>query len=283
MRELSIVLAALYLRGGPRPIELRRSAWPEVLKALRRCSADLLSASDALRDAGMWAEALVLAEPGLLSWAERKYEKGSVLTPADAEYPCRWVRVLGSGAPPALWKVAEIPPIPLIGIVGSRHIPRAVARFCTEVARTGVELGFGIVSGRAEGCDRAGAKGAGDTLVEIVPYGLDHLRGRAGCVLSVCAPDESFSSAAAMERNALIYAAASHTVVGHARFKEGGTWHGAVHAVRNRLSRLLVRRSEEPGMRALAGLGGAWLDRPSDLYTSLKAAGPQGELFDHAV
>jgi predicted Rossmann fold nucleotide-binding protein DprA/Smf involved in DNA uptake len=109
------------------------------------------------------------------------------------------------------------------------------------------------------------------------------MRKPAGCYLSVAGPGELFSSALAMERNALIYAASSHTVIGQARFKEGGTWHGAVHASRSRLSTLLVRKSEDPAMRALVALGGVWLESPRELGIALKSNGPQGQLFESAV
>jgi hypothetical protein len=286
MRGLCISLAALYLRGGERPVELRRAAWPEVLKALRRSGGDPDAACDALRDAGFWAEALVLATPGLLSWAERLVDEERVLSAVDAHYPCRWMRVLGASAPPALWRIGEPSPLPGVSIVGSRAVPSRVTKFCFEVGREAARLGFAVVSGRAEGCDRAAAKGArylGDAVTEILPHGIDLIKPpSSGCYLAVCAPGELFSAASAMERNALIYAASSHTVVGHARFKEGGTWTGAIHAVRSRLSTLVIRRSDEPGMRALAGVGGVWLDSPATLSKALKASGVQRELFDTA-
>jgi len=284
MRDLSVVLAALYLRGAPRPAELRRSAWPDLVRILRRSACKPQHAAEALRDAGCWAEALVLESPDILDWASRNCDDERVLSAVDAAYPCRWLRVLGHAAPPVLWRNGETPALPMLSIVGSRVVPSAVGRFCNQVAREVVSLGFCVVSGRAEGCDRAaagGARSAGGHVVEILPHGIDRIRSASsGCLLSLCPPDEPFSSAAAMERNALIYAASSHTVIGKARFKEGGTWHGAVHAVRSRLSTLLVRRSDDVAMRSLVGIGGEWLDSPSDLGAVLKARTGQSELFE---
>lgn len=281
--EFSTVLASLYLRGAPRPVQVPRASWPEALKALRRAGCDSHDAADALRQAGLWAEALVLEEDGLLDWARGRVLAGRVLTAVDGGYPARWLRVLGPAAAPALWAYGSPSGLASLSVVGSRQIEPEVAAFCTEVAREAAVLGLAVVSGRAEGCDRAAAEGAGE-MVEILPHGIDLVQGeRAGCLLSVCAPDEPFSSAAAMERNALIYAASSHTVIGHARFKEGGTWHGAVHAVRSRLSTLLVRRSDELAMRSLAALGGQWIDGRGCLSACLKAPAVQRALFDSAV
>lgn len=60
------------------------------------------------------------------------------------------------------------------------------------------------------------------------------LRGRRFCI-SVCSPNEPFSTARAMERNQLIYAFGDLTVVHSARFKTGGSWHGAIRALRQHL------------------------------------------------
>jgi len=284
---LHIILSALYLRGAPRPVEARRGSWPEVVRVLRRAACDLVDSPEALREAGFWAEALVLEGEGLLEWAWTQVDAGKVLSALDCDYPCRWLRVLGASAPPVLWRRGPVPALPCVSVVGSRVVPVSVSRFCVQVAEEASRLGFAVVSGRAEGCDRAAARGArlaGDALVEILPYGLDLARpSPSGCLLSLCAPGDPFSSAAAMERNALIYAASSHTIVGQARFKEGGTWHGAVSAVRSRLSTLVVRRSPAVAMRALASLGGVWLDSPAGLSAALKCHGPQGELFGSAV
>lgn len=286
MEALAICLAALYLRGAPRAVEVRRAHWPEVLRVLRRAACKADEAAEALRDSGQWVEALALESPDLLSWAESQVDSGRALTCVDAEYPCRWLRVLGCSAPPALWKLGPMPSLPAIGIVGSRVIPAGIARFCAEVAVEAHSLGFAVVSGGAEGCDRAAAHGArrvGGAVVEILPAGLGLARPRsAGCFLSVCAPGEPFTSASAMERNALIYAAGSHTIVGQARFKEGGTWQGAIRAIRSRLSTIVLRRSSDLAMRSLASLGGIWLDSPSGLRSALKATAAQEALFGTA-
>jgi hypothetical protein len=60
------------------------------------------------------------------------------------------------------------------------------------------------------------------------------LRGRR-FYISVCSPNEPFSTARAMERNQLIYAFGDLTVVHSARFKSGGSWHGAIKALRQHL------------------------------------------------
>ncbi|HTQ09682.1 MAG TPA: DNA-processing protein DprA, partial [Fimbriimonadaceae bacterium] len=194
---LDIVLSALYLRGATRPADLRRSAWPDVVRSLRRASCSVGDAPEALREAGLWAEALVLESPNLLSWASEQVARGRALTAADAEYPARWLRVLGGSAPPALWRQGEFPALPCVSVVGSRLVPVSVSRFCVEIAEEAVRLGFAVVSGRAEGCDRSASRGARlgrGFLVEILPHGIDLARATGSeCLLSVCPPSEPFS------------------------------------------------------------------------------------------
>ncbi len=286
MDQLATVLAALYLRGGPRPPGLRRAAWPEVLKALRRAAVGADDAAEALRDAGMWAEALILDSPGLLAWAAEQVASEAALTAADGCYPHRWLRVLGPSAPPALWRSGQLGSSPCVSVVGSRAITARVRRFCREVGREAAQLGLCVISGGAYGCDSAavdGAVGVGGHAVNLLPHGLPAKRSSPACTLTVCGPGELFSQATAMERNALIYAFSSHTIIGAARFKEGGTWHGALHAARSRLSSLLLRRSGDLAMRSLAALGGAWIDEPCDLARAIRCPSRQELLFDPAV
>ncbi|HSI72604.1 MAG TPA: DNA-processing protein DprA, partial [Fimbriimonas sp.] len=218
-----VVLAALYLRGGPGGAAARRK-WPLVECALRRSCDDLGRASNALLKEGLWAEAVLLERPGLLAWAERQISSRRVISVLDSSYPLRWRR-LGPAAPPVLWRVGEVPEGPFCAVVGSRRVGADELSFSGEVAAEASALGYAIVSGGAPGCDSAALQDV-KVALEILPYGIEHHR-RDRAALSLCPPGEPFSTSAAMERNALIYCAASHAVVVHARFREGGTWTGA--------------------------------------------------------
>jgi predicted Rossmann fold nucleotide-binding protein DprA/Smf involved in DNA uptake len=153
------------------------------------------------------------------------------------------------------------------------------------VAAEAVRLGHVVVSGGAVGCDRAAASGTPrNRLIEILPCGLDLRPSGRGCQLTVCAPDEEFCTGTAMERNALIYAASDFTFVGEARFREGGTWTGAVEAHRRSLCRLLVREDEHnQALRALTALGAVPLASAAGLEVALSATEPQRRLFGDTV
>jgi len=110
------------------------------------------------------------------------------------------------------------------------------------------------------GVDRAAKVGAGNCAVEVLARGLDGSEPAVGAVMSLAPPGEAFSAAAAMERNALVYASAEVSVVIHARHRAGGSWHGALDALRRRLSVVLVGPCE--ARPTLLALGAYAVDSP---------------------
>lgn len=274
-----IALAALYLAGGP-PVGSLPRRWPALLSLLRRRDARLGEAASILRQAGLWAEALVLETPGRVAWAEAEFSRGRVLTAASPCYPARWLSK-GAGGPAALSCRGAMPCGPFIGVVGSRRLSPEDRRFAGAVAEAAAVAGYALVSGGAIGADRAAARSAasfGGEIVEIFPSGLRSASRLGGaCALSLCAWEEPFSARRAMERNALIYSLAEATVVVRARLREGGTWHGAVGALRRR-ARLFVRPDPScPAACALLALGAEPLSSAVDLGFLL-ASPPTGRL-----
>lgn len=273
---LRVSMTALFLRGIPRAIPVPKKRRPLVESAIRRRDPSARQLVEALSDEGMWLEATTLQTSGLIALAESLLESEQVLTCACPGYPARWLDVLGPSAPPALWRRGEMPSGPAYAIVGSRQIPRSVAAFAKTAAASVVEKGGIIVSGAAVGCDRAAASAAETSLIEIIPHGLDFQSPRPGAVLSVAAPNEEFSTALAMERNALIYASSELSLVVALRLKEGGTWIGATSAMRQALTSVLVRDHADPAVDALVGLGAHRLARPADFPAFVP---PQASLF----
>jgi len=282
------VLGVLYLRGLTRPLDPPRSRWPLVCRALREADPNLGQAARVLREAQLWEEALVLDSPGVLAWGVD--HAGEFLTPVCPFYPVNWRRRLGRSAPPAVWQRVDggfHPPAGLIGVVGRRQPSSEEGDFAFAVAEEAHRLDYGLVSGGAEGCDRSAYRGIAQfedsRIVTLHPCGLRHAPSLFGVSLSVCAPGEPFSTAGAMERNGLIYSAAEATVVAAAQFRAGGSWHGAVDALRRRLGPVFVRPDGSPAMRALASLGARPLEQPDDLGRKLAdleaSEGAQPALF----
>ena len=283
LEQISICLIALYLRGLPRPVNLSRKRWVRVVSCLRTSASSVQDAPAALRSDRFWEEAMVLESNDLIDQSSSLLESERVITAVDSVYPKRWLERLREAAPPAVWIHGTMPTEPLIGIVGTREVASEVLDFARLVGQQAVLLNKSVVSGGALGCDRWGASGAieaGGGVVEILPHGIDSYEEEDRCGLSACAPKDMFNTAAAMERNTLIYAAADHTVVVHAKFKQGGTWIGAVDATRRHLSPLIVRDDGSPASRALIGLGGAPITDASRLAEAMAHSPLQRGLFE---
>lgn len=152
-----------------------------------------------------------------------------------------------------------------VSVVGSRSPGTAAVQFVFALGATLAQKGCALVSGGAPGVDRIAAaaylRSGGSDLTEFWPCGLlqpwsavmdsndvwaePEFEGRRRIrTLAAAAPHEPFSAARAMERNGFIYAAGAVTVVVEARLREGGTWHGAVSALR-RGERVMVFMREE--------------------------------------
>jgi predicted Rossmann fold nucleotide-binding protein DprA/Smf involved in DNA uptake len=275
---VEVVLAALYLRGAPRPADPPRRGWPEIVNALRRESASIEQASELLHRLGATQPAAILEAKGLLAWAERAVEDGAVLTILSEGYPRRWLGAFGDLAPPALWQNRPVPSGKWIGAVGSRDATPEALAYMEAVAERATALGLGIVSGGAQGCDTAAEKAA-STVLRLLPHGLMLRQDEDVCQLSLAAPHEPFSRPLAMERNALIYGAAELTVIGQVEMRKGGTWHGATDALRRRFGRVVVRPDDSPASRGLMALGAGKLESPEDLAFALAAAPSQRALF----
>lgn len=280
MRDLQAFLCALYLPGTPSQVRVSRSGWRSALSCVRRRAEALGQIGAALRKEGLWPEALAWESPGVASWGERQVDLGRALTAEHEEYPKRWIDRLGAAAPPALWLGGEValPKGPLLSVVGSRRVDSPILDFARAVGLAASALGYVVVSGGAEGCDQAAISSA--SAIEILPHGSECPKRADLWTLSARAPGEPFSRIAAMERNALIYAASEFSVVCHARLREGGTWHGAIEANRRRLTRLGVRLDPtDPASRALCGLGAVPIASPADLAEAIASGQPQASLF----
>lgn len=288
--DTHIVLCALYLRGAPRPCRLARRNWSQVSRILRQSACGLGQSSAALRRAGLEEEAFCLEERGLLSWAEM--HAGLSVTPALPTYPARWRDFLRDAAPPALWVRGQLPLGRYIGVVGSRTPSKEAIDFAEQTAKQAVNEGYHVVSGGARGCDRcaeAGARCAQGLIMRVLPQGFEEIETEEGVVdVSLNPPSEPFSTANAMERNALIYAASEATLVVEPRFRQGGSWYGAADALRRRLTTVFIapcfldppdqENSLVIANRAMVALGARSLSRPEDLKSVLRER-PQASLF----
>jgi len=237
-----------------------------------------------LRDCGFWEEALVLDDPGLLERCVSLVVSSAVLTAVEPAYPARWSGLPFS--PPALWASSSFAPSRWIGIVGTRNPSPALARTARQVAAASVSLGYGVVSGGAVGVDTialAAAVRAGGSALAVLPRGLSRARGMRGvAAISACPSEADFDTQRAMQRNAWIYSASDLCLVIGPRFRQGGTWHGAVAALRTRHDRVGVLDLGDDATRSLIHLGGTGftIDGPAeDVLRRMLADAAERSLF----
>lgn len=273
-----IALTALYLKGGPGSEGLDRRRWPKVLSSLRRHAPEAGHAADCLAQDGLWDESRAL-QTVALEFARLQIESDRTLSVLHEAYPFRWLDTLGSSAPPVLWRHGPMPVGPAVSVVGSRNLEPVWKRFTIAVGRGIAEAGWLVVSGGAQGADKAaaaGARAAGGHVVELMPHGISDIKVREGTTsLSACEPGAAFTTGQAMERNALIYAWSGKAVAVRPRFRAGGTWHGAVDALRRRIAGVWVADHEgSAASRALCALGANLFLSEADLPKVLKSEPP---------
>jgi len=287
---LHAAFAALYLAGGPRSISPRARCWPKVEHVIRRFG----PSPEALEHHGLYAEALLLSDAKLVCWANDQVAAGSVLTVFSPAYPSSWLAKLGDAAPPAVWLQGQFPKALPIAIAGSRSPSPEAVSFVEACSSRVAEAGLALASGGALGCDatamEAYVKAGGREGLEILPRGLLPSDNRPYvCAVSLEAPGTPFNRLAALRRNALIYALGDATIAVQPRFREGGTWHGALEALRQRLCHVVLM--DEPGnfaCIALRSLGASVMSSTdarvlSAFMSRLRTPTPQPSLFPKAV
>lgn len=195
-----------------------------------------------------------------------------VVTIADEEYPKRLSKVLGPDAPPVLFGSGDATGLDGggIAIVGSRDTDAEAMAFTESLASATARGGHAVVSGGARGIDvtaMRAAFAANGHVVGVLPEGVEK-RLREGDTRSAVAsgqavlispyhPGAAFSAGAAMGRNKIIYALSELAVVVSSASGSGGTWAGAVEAIKGDWVPILVRDSPDApaGNRALLELG----------------------------
>lgn len=232
---------------------------------------------------------------------------GGILVPEDSRWP-QQLRDLGPAGPVALWWRGESssPALPLFpafhrmaAIVGSREITDYGGRITAELSETLTGRGFCILSGGAYGVDAAahraalrvwarGTEGEEQPEEPLIPTiavlagGLDRfypagneslLRGiaEAGLLLSELPPGASPTKHRFLQRNRIIAALASATVVAEARWRSGaqntahhaltlgrpvGAVPGSVHSAASAGCHRLLRETPAELVRDAADLAG---------------------------
>jgi len=232
-----------------------------------------------------------------------------VVTRADELYPTKLRGTLKHQAPTVLFGAGEIYLLCRAGVavIGSRNIDEAGAAFAREVGRKAVSSKLAVVSGGARGTDRLAMDGAleadgialgilADSLEATIrkPDVRQLLLEERLALITSYAPTAGFSVGAAMGRNKLIYGLAEFAVVVSSDHQTGGTWAGAVEALKANWGPVLARDGARVprGNKELLKLGATALPADqlpgiADLAEWVQQHAPrtkaEAELFDFAM
>jgi len=214
-----------------------------------------------------------------LALVVEQLEQSGVWTTVAGElgYPARMLDRLGDSSPPVLHGVGDPELLGLdgLGVVGSRDVTPEGAQVAADVGRRAAEVGVPLISGAARGTDQLAMNAAYDSDGVVVGVTADSLvksvqkpsvrRGVAAgriCLVTPFSPRSGFSPANAMARNKLIYALSRVCFVVAAADGSGGTWAGAVEALRGRGTPVAVwlGPGAGDGNRALTARGAEGLE-----------------------
>jgi predicted Rossmann fold nucleotide-binding protein DprA/Smf involved in DNA uptake len=169
------------------------------------------------------------------------------ITRMDANYPAQLRTRLKHQAPTVLFGAGEITLLDQAGVavVGSRQIDPAGIAFAEALGRKCAAAKVPVVSGAARGADRlamtaaleAGGKAFGvlaDSLESTLrnPDLRRRLLDGELVLLTPYLPTAGFSIGGAMGRNKIIYGLADFALVVSSDLEKGGTWAGAVEALK---------------------------------------------------
>jgi predicted Rossmann fold nucleotide-binding protein DprA/Smf involved in DNA uptake len=172
-----------------------------------------------------------------------------VVAALDVRFPARLRDRLGRNCPPFLVVAGDLERLSAGGlaVAGSRNASDEALDATRDAARAAVDHGWPVITGLAKGVDQVAidaASDAGGDTVGIPAEGINvvsrrpHVRqlvhsGRL-CIASPYGPDARFTAGTAMGRNKIIYALSTVAFVVSADESSGGTWTGAVEALKRR-------------------------------------------------
>jgi len=244
--------------AGPMPLALRE--WNSLARRLLESSLGApggllgLSMNDlrtelALSDdeAGRLA-GLLSRGGGLAVELERLESLGIwIVTRADAHYPRRLKQRLKRVAPAVLFGAGERALLgqPGLAVVGSRNVDDHGKTCADLVGNACGREGFVLYSGGARGVDAVSTQAALEargTAVGVLAHSLEKairapdarskLESGDLALVTPYSPNAGFSVGAAMGRNKLIYALADYALVIASDAGKGGTWAGALEAIK---------------------------------------------------
>lgn len=234
---------------------------------------DRLRALDLKEIDGKVVESLLERGAALAMLLERWTSHGLwVISRGDPNYPGRYKNYLQHAAPPLLFGVGEESLLQDGGlaVVGSRSPSEEDLEFSNRIGTQCASQHITIISGAAKGIDSESMQAAvdhGGRAVGVLAEGLgrasvspryhDALLDGHLTLISPYEPDSRWFAHTAMDRNKLVYGLADAALVVSSSDETGGTWAGAIEALRYKRIPIYVRISNRSpnGNKKLAQAG----------------------------
>jgi predicted Rossmann fold nucleotide-binding protein DprA/Smf involved in DNA uptake len=228
----------------------------------------------------------LLDRGGMLGLMHERWTRSGIwiVSREDQDYPQRYNTCLEQAAPPILYGVGEPSLLQKGGlaIVGSRHASEEDLAFARRLGTACAKQSVPTISGAAKGIDSESMMAAinrGGSAIGVLAEGLGRaavassyhdaiLDGRL-TLISPYEPESQWFPFRAMERNKLIYALADAAVIVASSSQQGGTWAGAVEALKEGQIPIYVKAYGElsAGNRKLIEAGA--YEFPSDVFHAL--------------
>ena len=177
------------------------------------------------------------------------------MTRADTGYPRRLKQRLKHAAPAILFGAGEQALLgqPGLAVVGSRNVDDQGKTYADYIGNACAREGLVLYSGGARGVDAISTNAALEargTAVGVLAHSLEKAIRAADArpklvsgdlaLVTPYSPNAGFSVGAAMGRNKLVYALADYALVIASDVGKGGTWAGAMEALKAKWSPVFV-------------------------------------------
>jgi predicted Rossmann fold nucleotide-binding protein DprA/Smf involved in DNA uptake len=211
----------------------------------------------------------------LISQAIERWQSRAiwVISRADSEYPKKIKNRLKEDSPAVLYGCGQPRLLESGGlaVLGSRHVDQMLIDYTEAVGRQCAVAKKSVISGGAQGIDRAAMRGAlegGGRVTGVLADSLERaalnrdnrnwLLEEQLALVSPYDPSAGFNVGHAMQRNKVIYALADAALVVSAEYEKGGTWAGATEQLQKlRFVTVYVRSTGDigGGLQALKRMG----------------------------
>ena len=171
-----------------------------------------------------------------------------IVTRADENYPRILKRKLKKNCPPLFYYVGDISLCnkKSIGIVGSRNCDKDDEEFTKNLVKKIIDNNYAIASETALENNGIIIEYLSDSLLKKIKKKniINAIRNKQLLLLSSSKPDAGFNVGMAMARNKYIYSQSEATIVIKSDYKKGGSWNGAVEAMKKGYCKVVCRENE---------------------------------------